>query len=51
VRARRRVAWLDHLVRSGTRYDPADGGRLAAAVTDYTTVTNTGPSKISGARR
>jgi membrane protein len=34
-RARRRHAWLDHLVRAGVRYDGADGGRLAAAVTYY----------------
>jgi membrane protein len=27
--------WLDHLVRAGRRYDQADGGRLAAAVTYY----------------
>jgi membrane protein len=32
---RRRVGWLDHLVRAGLRYDEADGGRLAAAVTYY----------------
>jgi membrane protein len=35
VRARRRVGWLDHVVRAGMRYDRADGGRLAAAVTYY----------------
>jgi len=35
VRARRRVGWLDHLVRAVVRYDRADGGRLAAAVTYY----------------
>jgi membrane protein len=34
-RLRRRVGWLDHLVRAGLRYDAADGGRLAAAVTYY----------------
>jgi membrane protein len=34
-RARRRWGWLDHLVRAGVRYDEADGGRLAAAVTYY----------------
>jgi membrane protein len=34
-RARRRHGWLDHLVRAGVRYDQADGGRLAAAVTYY----------------
>jgi membrane protein len=34
-RLRRRVGWLDHLVRAGVRYDQADGGRLAAAVTYY----------------
>jgi membrane protein len=33
--ARRRHGWLDHLVRAATRYDEADGGRLAAAVTYY----------------
>jgi membrane protein len=33
--ARRRHGWLDHLVRAGVRYDRADGGRLAAAVTYY----------------
>jgi membrane protein len=31
--ARRR--WLDHLVRAVVRYDQADGGRLAAAITYY----------------
>ena len=35
VRARRRFGWLDHVVRAGMRYDQADGGRLAAAVTYY----------------
>src|SRR6266508_2656279 len=34
-RAWRRHGWLDHLVRAGVRYDEADGGRLAAAVTYY----------------
>lgn len=34
-RLRRRVGWLDHLVRAGKRYDEADGGRLSAAVTYY----------------
>jgi membrane protein len=34
-RARRRYGWLDHLVCAGVRYDEADGGRLAAAVTYY----------------
>jgi len=34
-RLRHRVGWLDHLVRAGLRYDEADGGRLAAAVTYY----------------
>jgi membrane protein len=34
-RLRRRVGWLDHLIRAGVRYDQADGGRLAAAVTYY----------------
>jgi membrane protein len=34
-RARRRYGRLDHLVRAGLRYDEADGGRLAAAVTYY----------------
>ena len=33
--ARRRFGWLDHTVRAGIRYDRADGGRLAAAVTYY----------------
>ena len=32
---RRRVGWVDHLVRAGLRYDEADGGRLSAAVTYY----------------
>ncbi|BEL06687.1 YhjD/YihY/BrkB family envelope integrity protein [Actinoplanes sichuanensis] len=27
--------WVDHLVRAARRYDQADGGRLAAAVTYY----------------
>ncbi len=35
TRARRRFGWLDHVVRAGIRYDQADGGRLAAAVTYY----------------
>jgi len=35
VRARRRFGWLDHVVRAVARYDEADGGRLAAAVTYY----------------
>jgi membrane protein len=35
VVARHRLRWLDHLVRAGMRYDQADGGRLAAAVTYY----------------
>jgi membrane protein len=30
-----RVGWLDHVVRAGIRYDDADGGRLAAAITYY----------------
>jgi membrane protein len=34
-RARRRHGWLDHLARATLRYDEADGGRLAAAVTYY----------------
>ena len=34
-RLRHRIGWLDHLVRAGLRYDEADGGRLAAAVTYY----------------
>jgi len=34
-RARRRLGWLDHVVRAVVRYDQADGGRLAAAVTYY----------------
>jgi membrane protein len=33
--ARRRHRWLDHLARAAVRYDQADGGRLAAAVTYY----------------
>ncbi|WP_035857952.1 hypothetical protein [Cryptosporangium arvum] len=32
-RLRRRVGWLDHFARAAIRYDEADGGRLAAAVT------------------
>jgi membrane protein len=35
ARARRRFGWLDHVVRAVVRYDRADGGRLAAAVTYY----------------
>lgn len=31
----RRNRWLDHAIRAGVRYDRADGGRLAAAVTYY----------------
>jgi membrane protein len=34
-RLRHRIGWLDHLIRAGKRYDDADGGRLAAAVTYY----------------
>jgi membrane protein len=34
-RLRRRVGWLDHVIRAGVRYDEADGGRLAAAMTYY----------------
>ncbi len=34
-RARLRHGWLDHLARAVLRYDEADGGRLAAAVTYY----------------
>ncbi|WP_436523616.1 YhjD/YihY/BrkB family envelope integrity protein [Actinoplanes sp. HUAS TT8] len=34
-RARRRFGWLDHLSRAVLRYDEADGGRLAAAITYY----------------
>jgi membrane protein len=34
-RARRRHGSLDHLSRAAVRYDEADGGRLAAAVTYY----------------
>lgn len=33
--ARGRHGWLDHLARAAVRYDQADGGRLAAAVTYY----------------
>lgn len=35
MRARRRHGWLDHLARAAVRYDQADGGRLAAAMTYY----------------
>lgn len=35
VRLRQKVGWLDHVVRAAVRYDYADGGRLAAAVTYY----------------
>ena len=35
ARLRHRLGWLDHLVRAAVRYDQADGGRLAAAVTYY----------------
>jgi membrane protein len=35
LRARRRHGWVDHLARAAVRYDRADGGRLAAAVTYY----------------
>jgi membrane protein len=35
ARARRRHGWLDHLARAVLRYDEADGGRLAAAITYY----------------
>jgi membrane protein len=34
-RLRERAGWVDHLARAGVRYDEADGGRLAAAVTYY----------------
>ncbi|AGZ44065.1 YihY/virulence factor BrkB family protein [Actinoplanes friuliensis] len=34
-RWRDRFGWLDHLARAALRYDAADGGRLAAAVTYY----------------
>ncbi len=34
-RLRHRAGWLDHVIRAGVRYDEADGGRLAAAVTYY----------------
>jgi membrane protein len=34
-RARHRHGWLDHLARAVVRYDQADGGRLAAAITYY----------------
>jgi membrane protein len=33
--ARRQHGWVDHLARAVVRYDHADGGRLAAAVTYY----------------
>jgi membrane protein len=29
------AGWLDHLARAAVRYDQADGGRLAAAMTYY----------------
>jgi membrane protein len=35
MRARHRHGWLDHLARAAVRYDQADGGRLAAAMTYY----------------
>ena len=35
ARLRRRAGWLDHVARAAVRYDRADGGRLAAAVTYY----------------
>jgi membrane protein len=35
TRIRRRVGWADHLVRAVIRYDDADCGRLAAAITYY----------------
>jgi len=35
TRLRRRHEWLNHLVRAAVRYNEADGGRLAAAVTYY----------------
>jgi membrane protein len=35
MRARHRHGWLDHLARAVVRYDQADGGRLAAAMTYY----------------
>jgi membrane protein len=35
MRARRRHGWLDHLARAAVRYDQAEGGRLAAAMTYY----------------
>lgn len=35
MRARDRHGWLDHLARAVLRYDQADGGRLAAAMTYY----------------
>jgi membrane protein len=34
-RLRGRFGFVDHLARAGVRYDEADGGRLAAAVTYY----------------
>lgn len=34
-RARARFGWVDHLSRAAVRYDDADSGRLAAAVTYY----------------
>jgi membrane protein len=35
TRLRERVGWVDHAIRAGIRYDEADGGRLAAALTYY----------------
>lgn len=35
MRARHRHGWLDHLAHATVRYDQADGGRLAAAMTYY----------------
>ncbi len=35
VGLRRRIGWLDHAILAVVRYDHADGGRLAAAVTYY----------------
>ncbi|WP_433796567.1 YihY/virulence factor BrkB family protein [Actinoplanes sp. CA-252034] len=31
----RHAGWVEHVIRAGRRYDEADGGRLAAAVTYY----------------
>lgn len=35
ARVRHRIGWLDHIARAVVRYNHANGGRLAAAVTYY----------------